>query len=352
MNILKETTFKISGRGGAALQVAGAAGNGEFVITPVPNVGGYPGMPFCKITIGGGNNVLAINANKELVSVPAFTGAAEQLWRLDQLIDGTWRIVPRTISTNKSAMALTTSGGAASLAKYNYKDAGQHWNFAEPGDPKILKEGTYEVESTRTGRALEIAVEGVPVGGARGGRGGGGGLGAPAGAPAGAGQGAAAPLEADDLVFVAAPAGGGRGGGLGRGGGAPVPDQNVATVSANWPKDHIDARLGNYMCQAQQKWTIQPVANSGGLYKIVVAGTERALVATADRDLATVPAFSGAPEQLWRLDRLDDGSWRITPKSIPNVQEELALSSIGTGGLTLAKFDPNSDKQRWNIKAP
>ncbi len=153
-NILKETTYKISGKGGAALQVAGAtAGNGEFVITPVENVGGYPGMPFCKITIGGTNNVLAINANKELVTAPAFTSAPEQLWRLDQLTDGTWRIVPRTISKNMSAMALTTTGGAATLAKYDYKDAGQHWDFAEPGDPKVLKDGDYEVESTRSGRA-------------------------------------------------------------------------------------------------------------------------------------------------------------------------------------------------------
>jgi arabinan endo-1,5-alpha-L-arabinosidase len=365
-NILKETTYKITGNGGAALQaVGGGAGTGEFVITPVPNVGGYPGMPFCKITVGGGNNVLAINANKELVTVAAFTSAPEQLWRLDQLIDGTWRIVPRTLSTKDVAMALTAKSGAATtLARSDFKDAGQHWNFVVPGDPKVLKEGNYEIESARSGRALEIAVEGVPVGGGRGGGGtrGGtrGGGGAPGGAPGGGAPGAPGamgPSLSESLIPVAAPAGGaGRGvGGAGRGGGGggtPIPDQDAAQVSANWPTGNIDARLANYMCQAQQKWTVQPVANSGGLYKIVIAGTTRALAATADRDVMTVPSFSGGPEQLWRFDKLDDGTWRITPKSIPNVADELSLSSIGTGGVTLTKFDPKSDKQHWNVTAP
>jgi arabinan endo-1,5-alpha-L-arabinosidase len=380
-NILKETTYKITGNSGAALQVGGtAAGNGEFVITPVPNVGGYPGMPFCKITVGGSNAVLAINANKELVTVPAFTSAPEQLWRLDQLTDGTWRIVPRTISKNKEAMALTTGGGATTLAKYDYKNAGQHWNFVVPGDPKLVKEGTYEIESARSGRALELAVEHVAVGGGRGGRGGGGmrGGGAPGGAPAGGAPGVRGPIFSDGLIPVAAPGGApaggpdaaggapgrgaarGMGGGMGGGGGGmfggsgrgPIADQDAAQVSGNWPTDNIDARLANYMCQAQQKWTIQPVANSGGLYKIVIAGTTRALAATADRDVVTVPTFSGGPEQLWRFDKLEDGAWRITPKSIPNVQEELSLTTIGTGGVTLTKYDPTSDKQHWNVIAP
>ena len=93
------------------------------------------------------------------------------------------------------------------------------------------------------------------------------------------------------------PVGGGRGGrgmGFGRGGGAPIPDQDASQVSAGWPTGNIDARLANYMCQAQQKWTIQPAAaDSGSLYKIVIAGSDRALAATADRDVITVPLFTG-----------------------------------------------------------
>ena len=70
-------------------------------------VGGYLGGPYYKIIIAGTERALAATANAEVITVPAFTGAPEQLWRLDQLIDGSWRVVPRTISKNKEAMALT-----------------------------------------------------------------------------------------------------------------------------------------------------------------------------------------------------------------------------------------------------
>jgi arabinan endo-1,5-alpha-L-arabinosidase len=63
-------------------------------------------------------------------------------------------------------------------------------------------------------------------------------------------------------------------------------------------------------------------------------------------------AFTGAPEQLWRLDQLADGSWRIMPKAIPNSKEALALSAVGSSSATLSKFDPASDKQHWLLKTP
>ena len=77
------------------------------------------------------------------------------------------------------------------------------------------------------------------------------------------------------------------------------------------------------MLQAQQKWTITPVADAGGYpgspyFKITVAGTDRALAATADGELVVLPAFTGAPEQLWRIDQLADGTYRLMPKAVPN----------------------------------
>jgi arabinan endo-1,5-alpha-L-arabinosidase len=141
-------------------------------------------------------------------------------------------------------------------------------------------------------------------------------------------------------------------GGMGGGGRGGTPDQTAASVSANWPQGNIDTRLGNYMCQAQQRWTIQPVANAAGFYKIVITGTTRALAATADREVNTVPNFTGANEQLWRIDKLDDGTWRITPKAIPGVQEELSLTTVGVGLGTLSKFDAKSDRGHWNIINP
>ncbi len=63
------------------------------------------------------------------------------------------------------------------------------WKDGWPVAGENMKEGTYEIESARTGTALELAVEGVPVGGRRGGRGGG------FGGPAHPAQPAAAPVD-------------------------------------------------------------------------------------------------------------------------------------------------------------
>jgi arabinan endo-1,5-alpha-L-arabinosidase len=76
------------------------------------------------------------------------------------------------------------------------------------------------------------------------------------------------------------------------------------------------------------------------------------LAATADNDVVTVPAFSGVPEQLWRIDQLVDGTYRIMPKWIPGSQEPLVLTAAGRSTPTLAKFGPESDKARWSFRKP
>src|SRR6185312_6128592 len=218
------------------------------------------------------------------------------------------------------------------------------WKDGWPVAGENLREGTYEIESVRTGTALELAVEGVPVGGPRG-RGGPGGR--------GPGRGVAGPSGAQGR------GGSGRGGGRGifGGSGGVIPAQDAAQVSANWPAGNIDPRLGNYLVQAQQKWSVTPAPNAGGYpgspyFRISIAGTDRTLAATADAELIVLPAFTGAPEQLWRIEQLSDGTWRIMPKSIPNSAQPLALSAVGSSFATLSKFDPSSDKQRWMLKTP
>jgi arabinan endo-1,5-alpha-L-arabinosidase len=136
-----------------------------------------------------------------------------------------------------------------------------------------------------------------------------------------------------------------------------VADQTAAQVSSNWPGGNLDLRLAQAMLQAQQKWTIEPVPDVGGypgsaFLKITIAGTNRALAATRERELTAVAEFTGAPEQLWRIDQLADGSYRVMPKAVPGTTEALALSAIGSSMPTLEKFDPASDRQRWNIRAP
>jgi len=199
------------------------------------------------------------------------------------------------------------------------------WKDGWPVAGENVREGTYEIASVRTGTALELAVQGTPVGGGRGRAAGGGMPGGP--------------------------------GGMFGGTGEVIPSQDAAQVSTNWPAGNIDTRLSNYMIQAQQKWTIAPVLNAGGYpgspyFKINIAGTDRALAATGEAELTTVPAFTGAPEQLWRIDQLADGTYRIMPKAVPNFGESLALSAVGSSFATLAKFDPKSDRQRWNLKTP
>ncbi len=226
------------------------------------------------------------------------------------------------------------------------------WKDGWPVAGENFKEGTYTIESVRTGTGLELAVEGVPVGGRRG-RGGapGGGFGRGtmgergAGAPGGA---------------AGARRGGGFGGGggmFGGTGGGPIPAQDVAQVSTDWPAGPVDVRMGNYMCQAQQKWSVTPVADAGGYlgspyFKITIAGTERTLAVGEDGELVALPAFTGGHEQLWRIDQLTDGTWRIMPKFASAANESLALSAVGSSFATLAKFDPAGDKQRWLFKTP
>jgi arabinan endo-1,5-alpha-L-arabinosidase len=217
------------------------------------------------------------------------------------------------------------------------------WADSWPVAGENLKEGTYEIESVRTGTALELAVEGVPVGGRRVRRGFGVGPGGPGGGPG-------------------APVGPGGGGGGQRpnpfaGQGGVIPTQDVVEVSTNWPDGNVAVRMANYLCQAQQKWTFSAVTNAGGYpgspyFKITIAATDRTLAATEDGELVALPGFTGGPEQLWRMDQLTDGTWRIMSKAVPKSKEPLALSAIGSSSATLAKFNPDSDKQRWLFKTP
>jgi arabinan endo-1,5-alpha-L-arabinosidase len=111
------------------------------------------------------------------------------------------------------------------------------------------------------------------------------------------------------------------------------------------------------MLQAQQKWTLTPVTTASGYpgspsFKITIAGTDRALAATASGELTAVPAFTGAPEQLWRIDQLADGTYRVMPKVVPGSGLPLALSAVGSSMPTLSPFDSSSDRQRWNFRTP
>ncbi len=137
----------------------------------------------------------------------------------------------------------------------------------------------------------------------------------------------------------------------------PIADQTLAEESANWPQGSIRVDLGDDMNRPRQRWIITPVSSAGGyfgapFYKIVIAGTDRALAANAAGEVETVASFTGATEQLWQIDQLTDGTYRIAPKAVPGRKPRLALVAIGASTPTLAPFDPVSPAGRWTFRQP
>ena len=190
------------------------------------------------------------------------------------------------------------------------------WKDGWPIAGDNFREGTYEIQSERSGYALELTVDFTRMaGGMRGFR-----------------------RPPDEPV-------------------KPIPFQELAEVIGGWPTGDIGLRLGDFMFRPHQKWTVTPVDSVGGYpgspyFKITIAGTDRALAATSDAEVVTVPAFTGAAEQLWRIDQLTDGTYRIMPKAVPGSRESFALTAVGASTPTLARFDPDSDIARWNFREP
>jgi len=191
------------------------------------------------------------------------------------------------------------------------------WQGGWPKEGENIKAGNYEIESERSGFALQLATDFVR-------------------------------MEFDGRrSFMAAPTDPV----------APIPNQTLAQDSKAWPAGRIDVDLGAYMIRAHQQWTVTPVPEAGGVmgtpyYKIVLTGTDRTLTATANAKVEAAPTFTGAPEQLWRLDQLTDGTYRIMPKLTPDANAPLALVAIGASTPVLMPFDPKSDTGRWRFREP
>lgn len=188
------------------------------------------------------------------------------------------------------------------------------WKDGWPVAGEIFKEGTYKIESERRGYSLELMVDFVRMPGRMRGFN----------------------RDMDEPIIT-------------------VPSQKLDDVINTWPEGNIGVRIGDYMVRPHQRWTITSVPEAGGYlggpyYKITIEGTDRALAATADAEVVTVPSFTGADEQLWRIDQLTDGTYRIMPKKIPNSNKQYALVSSGDSTPTLAKFDMDSDNSKWNFR--
>ena len=189
------------------------------------------------------------------------------------------------------------------------------WIDGWPVAGQILQDGTYGIVSQRRGYALELSVPSVRIqSGMRG-----------------------FFRQQDDAPVV------------------QLEDQKLSDVESVWPQGDTPVRLGADMFRPHQSWQITAVPDAGGYlggpyYKIAVAGTDRFLTATEDREVETVRGFSGDDAQLWRIEQLTDGTFRIMPKAVPGCSEPLALVAVADGKPTLAHFDPDSDNSKWTFR--
>ena len=134
-------------------------------------------------------------------------------------------------------------------------------------------------------------------------------------------------------------------------------EQKLEDVIGTWPQGEIALRCGDYMFRPHQHWTVKPVPELGGcltgpLYEIMIEGTNRALTATASLELTT-REFQGEQAQLWRIEQLTDGTFRIMPYAIPGQEgqnQTYCLYSVGDSTPTLAKYDFSSDNSKWNFR--
>ena len=189
------------------------------------------------------------------------------------------------------------------------------WPYA--GDQ--IKDGVYEIESERRGYALELAVDFVRMNVARQG-----GFGRP--------QQNAAPPQ-------------------------PVANQTLAEVQGKWSEGDVPVRCGDYMFRPHQRWQVTPVPQKGGticgpLYEIKIEGTNRALTATDNLEVIA-KEYAGLQEQLWRIEQLTDGTYRIMPYVIPGQQgknQKYCLYSAADSTPTLAVYDFASDNSKWNLR--
>lgn len=135
----------------------------------------------------------------------------------------------------------------------------------------------------------------------------------------------------------------------------PLAMQTLDDVIGTWPQGEIKVRIGDYMMRPHQKWNIEAMPEAGGYlgspyYKITIEGTDRALAATADADVTTVETFTGAPEQLWRIEQLVDGTYRIMPMQVPDNVGELVLVSAADSTPSLGRFDASDDNCKWRFR--
>ena len=101
-------------------------------VTPRPDAGGYLGGPLYSITIEGTDRALTATSNLELTT-RSYDGSKEQLWRIEQATDGTFRIMPYIIpgqqGTNSRYCLYSAGDSTPTLAEWDFSSDNSKWNF-------------------------------------------------------------------------------------------------------------------------------------------------------------------------------------------------------------------------------
>lgn len=134
-----------------------------------------------------------------------------------------------------------------------------------------------------------------------------------------------------------------------------LPNQTLEEVDGTWPQGEVSARIGDWMNRPHQRWTLTAVPEAGGYlggqyFKIQIEGTNRTLAASDGAEVIVLPEFTGASEQLWKIEQLVDGSWRIMPKAVPGCEGKYVLTSVADSTPSLAEWDFGSDSCKWILK--
>ena len=98
----------------------------RWTLTVVPEAGGYVGGQYYKIQIEGTEKTLTATEDIDVKVAPEYTGADSQLWRIEQCIDGTYRIMPKS---NPGYVLSSPADSTPSLAKWDFNSDNCKWNF-------------------------------------------------------------------------------------------------------------------------------------------------------------------------------------------------------------------------------
>ena len=98
----------------------------RWTLTVVPEAGGYLGGQYYNIQIEGTEKTLTATEDIDVKVAPEYTGADSQLWRIEQCVDGTYRIMPKS---NPCYVLSSPADSTPSLSKWDFNSDNCKWNF-------------------------------------------------------------------------------------------------------------------------------------------------------------------------------------------------------------------------------